>query len=323
MFRTALGRCLGLLLLIGLADAEAAEAPFPSRPITIVVPFAAGGSADIQARLVADKLRVILGQPVIVEDRPGGGGNIGAEYVSRASPDGYTLLCAPPGTLSVAHLLFAKLSFDPRALVPVSVISTYPTFVIARADLPAGNMAELIAYARAHPGKLSYASQGSGQISHLTFEMLKQMTKVDMVHVPYRGSAPALTDLLSGHVDVMADTPLGSVAHISAGKLKLRAVGRLHRVAAFPDVATAAETVPGFEAVTWMAIAAPPGTRQEIVDKLSSAIGDAVRTPEVTARIKELEAQPFGSTAREMADLVRRTTERWEPVIVSAKIRIE
>jgi tripartite-type tricarboxylate transporter receptor subunit TctC len=291
--------------------------------ITIVVPFPAGGPADTQARLVADKLRTSLGQTVIVENRSGGGGNIGAEFVSRTAPDGYTLLCAPPGTLSVAHLLYPKLTFDPRTFEPVSVISTYPTFILGRLDLPADNIAQLIAYARANPGKLSYASQGTGQISHLTFEKLKTMTGIDMVHVPYRGSAPAMTDLLSGQVDLLADTPLGSIAHVKAGKLKLLAVGSPGRNPAFPDVPTVAETVPGFESETWMAIAAPPGTPKTVTEKLSSAVAEAVRSPDVSARITQLQATPFGSTPDEMADVVRRSTAQWEPVIAAAKIRIE
>jgi tripartite-type tricarboxylate transporter receptor subunit TctC len=310
-------------LLAGLAAQASAQAPFPSRMITIVVPFPAGGPADTQARLVADKLRASFGQTVIVENRSGGGGNIGAEFVARAAPDGYTLLCAPPGTLSVAHLLYPKLTFDPRTFEPVSVISTYPTFILGRLDLPADTIAQLIAYARANPGKLSYASQGTGQISHLTFEKLKTMTGIDMVHVPYRGSAPAMTDLLSGQVDLLADTPLGSIAHVKAGKLKLLAVGSSARVPAFPDVPAVAETVPGFESETWMAIAAPPGTPKGVTQKLSAAVAEAVRSPDVSARITQLQATPFGSTANEMAEVVRRSTAQWEPVITAAKIRIE
>jgi tripartite-type tricarboxylate transporter receptor subunit TctC len=310
-------------VLLHAAAPAMAQAPYPSRPLTIVVPFPPGGAADTQARLVAEKLRALFGQPVIVENRAGGGGNIGAEAVARAAPDGTTLLCAPPGTLSVAHLLYPKLSFDPRTFEPVSVISTYPTFILGRADLPAATIPELIAYARANPGKISYASQGNGQISHLTFEMLKMMTGVDMVHVPYRGSAPAMTDLLSGQIDVFADTPLAGAPHVKAGKLKLLAVGSPRRVAGFPDVQAVAETIPGFESETWMAIAATPGTPKEITAKLSAAIAQAVQSPDVKARIVELQAEPFGSTPDETARVIRASTERWEPVIVAAKIRIE
>jgi len=203
------------------------------------------------------------------------------------------------------------------------VISTYPTFILGRVDLPADNIAQLIAYARANPSKLSYGSQGTGQISHLTFEMLKTMTGIDMLHVPYRGTAPAMTDLLSGQVDLLADTPLASIAHVKAGKLKLLAVGSPARNPAFPDVPTVAETVPGFESEKWMAIAATPGTPKAVTEKLSAAVAEAVRSPDVSARIKQLQATPFGSTPSEMAEVVRRSTAQWEPVITAAKIRIE
>jgi tripartite-type tricarboxylate transporter receptor subunit TctC len=319
---TVLAGCLAGLLA-ATPQAVAAEPDYPSRIVTIVVNVSPGGTADTLARLVADKLRRILGQSFIVENRAGGGGNIGAELVAKASPDGYTLLCAPQGTYGVAHLLYPKLAFDPRALEPVSVLARYPTVVVARADLPADDMAQLIAYARAHPGKINYASQGKGQIGHLTFEMLKKMADVDMVHVPYRGSAPALNDMLGGQVDVMADTLLATVSHIRAGKLKLLAVGSSRRLDAFPQVQTVAEVVPGFEAVTWMAIGAPPGTRKDVTNKLSAAIAQAMHSPDVIARISGLEAEPYGSTPDEMADLVRQSTERWQPVIMSANITID
>jgi tripartite-type tricarboxylate transporter receptor subunit TctC len=310
-------------LLASPVQAAATDAAYPSRAVTIVVNVPPGGTADTLARVVADKLHAILGQSFIVENRGGGGGNIGAELVAKAPADGYTLLCAPQGTYSVAHLLYPKLAFDPRALEPVSVIAKYPTVVVARSGLPVDDMAQLVAYARANPGKINYASQGKGQIGHLAFEMLKKMANVDMVHVPYRGSAPALNDMLGGQVDVMADTLLATAAHVRAGKLKLIGVGSSKRLDAFPQVQAVAEVVPGFEAVTWMAIGAPPGTPNEIARKLSAAIAQAVHMPDVTARISDLQAEPYGSSPDEMADLVRQSTERWQPVIVAAKISID
>jgi tripartite-type tricarboxylate transporter receptor subunit TctC len=310
-------------LLAAPMQCVATEPGYPSRTVTIVVNVPPGGTADTLARVVADKLHRILGQSFIVESRGGGGGNIGAELVAKASPDGYTLLCAPQGTYSVAHLLYPKLAFDPRALEPVSVLAKYPTVVVARAGLPVDDMAQLIAYASANPGKINYASQGKGQIGHLAFEMLKKLANVDMVHVPYRGSAPALNDMLGGQVDVMADTLLATAAHVRAGKLKLLGVGSSKRLGAFPAVQAVAEVVPGFEAVTWMAIAAPPGTPKEITGKLSVAIAEAVHMPDVRARISDLQAEPYGSTPDEMAEVVRQGTERWQPVILSAHISID
>jgi tripartite-type tricarboxylate transporter receptor subunit TctC len=320
--RAALAGCFAALLASPV-QALAAEPAYPSRAVTIVVNVPPGGTADTLARLVADKLHGILGQGFIVENRGGAGGNIGAELVARAPADGYTLLCAPQGTYSVAHLLYPKLAFDPRALEPVSVIAKYPTVVVARSGLPVDDTAQLIAYARANPGKINYASQGKGQIGHLAFEMLKKMANVDMVHVPYRGSAPALNDMLGGQVDVMADTLLATAAHVRAGKLKLIGVGSSTRLDAFPQVQAVAEVVPGFEAVTWMAIGAPPGTPEAITRKLAAAIAQAVHMPDVTARISDLQAEPYGSTPDEMADIVRRSTERWQPVIAAARITID
>jgi tripartite-type tricarboxylate transporter receptor subunit TctC len=299
------------------------QAAYPNRPITIVVPFSAGATADLLTRMTAEKLRSILGQTVIVENRTGGGGNIGAEYVAKAPPDGYVLLSGAQLTFSINHLLNPRLGFDPRAFEPVSILAQYPTVVVGRANLPADNAAELIAYARANPGRVNYASQGTGQIGHITFEGLKQAAKVDMVHVPYRGSAPALNDLLGGQIDVIADTPLAALPHVRAGKLKLLAVGSAQRLAEFPAVQSLAEVVPGFESETWMGVAAPPGTPKEIVRTISDAIAKALQMPDVKARITELAAEPRGTTPEEMAKLIQQSAARWGPVVVSGKITAE
>jgi tripartite-type tricarboxylate transporter receptor subunit TctC len=320
--RVALG--LGASML-GLAGGVArAENDYPARLVTIVVPLPAGGTADLLARMVADKLRAALGQQVMVEDRPGGsGGNIGAEYVAHAPADGYTLLNAPQLTFSINHLLNPHLTFDPRAFEPVSVLAAYPTVLFGRANLPVDSFADLIAYARAHPGKLNCGSQGNGQIAHLTLEALKQLAKVNIVHVPYRGSAPAMNDLLGGQIDIVPDTPLTGLPFVRAGKLKMLAVGSRERLKAFPDVPTLAEVVPGLYSDTWMAIAAPPGTPREVTAKLSAAIAKAIRMPDVSRRIVELDAEPLGSTPDEMRELIRQSRERWEPVVTAAKITSE
>jgi tripartite-type tricarboxylate transporter receptor subunit TctC len=314
---------LAFVLIALASDRAPAQAPYPTRAVTIVIPLTPGGTADALARVVAQQLQATLGQPFVIDNRPGAGGNIGAEYVSKAAPDGYTLLCAPQGSFSVAHLLYKNLTFDPRAFAPVSVLAKYPTVMLGRGDLPVNDMAGLIAYARANPGKLTYASQGNGQIAHLTFELLKQMAGVDLIHVPYRGSAPGIRDLLGGQVDVMADTLLASIAYIRSGQLKLLGVGSRTRLPAFPDVPAVAEVLPGFESETWMAIAAPPATPKEITDKLSAMIAAVMHAPEAKARVSELQAEAFASTPAEMADLIRQSTARWEPVIASAKIKVE
>jgi tripartite-type tricarboxylate transporter receptor subunit TctC len=315
----------GAILIAALAGlaAEVRAQPYPARQITIVVPLAAGATADTLTRMVADKLRGLLGQQIVIENRTGAGGNIGAEGVAHAAPDGYTLLSAPQLTYSVNHLLNPKLNFDPRAFEPISILATYPAVILGRADLPANNIPELIAYAKAHPGKLSYASQGKGQIGHLTMELFKALTGTDIVHIPYRGSAPALNDLLGGQVDIIADLPLATVPYIQAGKLKLLAPASAKRLELFPVVPTVAETLPGFESNTWMGLAAPPGTSKEITHKIAGAVAEAIRMADVNSRIKDSMADPAGTTPEGMAQLIRESYERWSPVIISGRITAE
>jgi tripartite-type tricarboxylate transporter receptor subunit TctC len=322
MFRHALVG--GLILLASAAAPAPAQSTYPTRAVMLVVPLPAGGTADILARIVAEKLRDVLGQPVIVENRPGGaGGLVGAESVFKAAPDGYTLLCAPQLTFSIARLLYTKLPFDPGAFEPVSVLATYPAILLGRADLPANNTAELIAYARANPGKVNYGSQGKGQIGHLTAELLMHMGKVQLVHIPFRGSAPAITALLAGQIDILPDIMPATKPHIEGGKVKLLGVASRERLNAFPNVPTIREVLPGFQSDTWMAIGAPPGTPKEIVNKVSGGIGQVFRTPEVRARIAALEIEPLGSSPAQMRELIRQSAERWTPVIQAAKITIE
>jgi tripartite-type tricarboxylate transporter receptor subunit TctC len=312
-------RALVALLVLGATGARADT--YPARPITMVVPLPAGGPADILTRLVAEKLRGALNAQVVVENRPGGaGGLVGTESVWRAAPDGYTLLVAPQLTFSVNNLLFPKQSFDTRTFEPVSVIARYPTVLLGRADLPANTTAELVAYTRANPGKINYGSQGKGQIGHLTMELVKYLGKVDMVHVPYRGSAPAINDVLAGQIDVLPDLLLATKQHIAAGKMKLLGVGTAERMPAYPDVPTLAEALPGATSDTWMAVVAPPGTPAEITRALSAAVGQAVRAPDTAARITELQAEPLGTTPVGMRELIRQSAERWTPVILAAKI---
>jgi len=323
MLKPVMTLACAVALAAGAASPALSDPSYPSRNITIVVPFPAGGTADLLPRLVGEQIRPMLGQTVIVENKPGAAGNIGTEGVSRSAPDGYTLINAPQLTFSVNHLLNPNLRFDPRTLEPVSVLATYPTVLFARADLPVNTLPELIAYAKANPGKMNYASQGRGQIGHLTVEALKLASGTDILHVPYRGSAPAINDLLAGQVDILADNLLAGMQHVQNGKLKLIAVGGKDRIKAFPNAATFAETLPGFYSDTWMAIAAPPGTPKAVTKKLSESIAKALQTPELRRRIEELQAEPFGSTPEQMAALIKESHDRWAPVIEKAKITSE
>jgi len=261
---------------------------------------------------------------VVVENRPGGaGGRVGAETVLRAAPDGYTLLCAPQLTFSITHLIFAKAAFDTRALEPVSVLASYPLILIGRAEAPFNTTAEFVAYAHANSGKVNYGHQGKGNTGHLLGELLMLKGNFRMTEIPYRGSAPAINDLLAGNIDLVPDYLLANKPNIDARKLKFLGTGSRARLKDYPNVATIAEALPGVYADTWMAVAAPAGTPKEIAKKVSDAIGQGFRQADLKARILALEAEPLGSTPEQMRDMVRQSLETWGPVVETAKIVVE
>ena len=322
--RIAIGAFCGISLLAGAGGAAQAQTNFPNRPITMVVPLPAGGTADLLCRFAAEKASTLLGQQMVVENRAGGaGGRVGTESVLRSPADGYTVLCAPQLTYSITHLVFTKAAFDTRAMEPISVLATYPLIVLARAGLPANNMSELIAYAQANPGKINYGHQGKGNTGHLLGELLMLKGNFRMTEIPYRGSAPAINDLLAGNIDIVPDYLLANKQNIDAGKLKFLSTGSRERLKDYPNVATLAETLPGVYADTWMGVAAPPGTPKEIAKKISDAIGQAFQTPDLRARILALEAEPLGSTPEQMRDIIKASTEQWGPVVQAAKIAVE
>jgi tripartite-type tricarboxylate transporter receptor subunit TctC len=315
---------LAAVAMLVAASFGAKAQDFPTRPITLVVPLSAGGTADLECRLAADRASRLLGQQVIVDNRAGGaGGRVGTEFVLRSAPDGYTLLCAPSLTFSTTHLLFARSAFDTRKMEPVSVLATYPLVMLTRAGFPANNMKDLIAYGRANPGKINYGNQGKGQTGDLLGKLIAMKGNFQMAEIPYRGSAPAINDLLAGNIDVMADYLLANKQNIDSGKLKFLAVGSTERLKDYPNVETLAETFPGLIADTWMGIAAPPGTPKEIVAKLSDAIGKGYHEPDVQERIRGLQATPFGSTPEQMRDLIQKSLEQWGPVIEAAHISLD
>jgi len=322
--REVLGGILVGALALLWVDAAPAQVDYPTRAITIVVPLSPGGTADILARVVAEQLREAFAVSVVVENRPGGaGGLVGTESFFRAPPDGYTLLCAPQLTFSIANALHRKLTFDVSMIEPVSVLATYPAVLLVRPDLPVDSTAALIAFAKDRPGTLNYGSQGVGQIGHLAGEQLNHMAGIKMVHIPFRGSAPAITALLGGQIDVLLDFLPATKPHIEAGKMKLLAVAARDRLKAFPTIETINEVLPGFEADTWMAIAAPPGTSGDIAGKVSDAIRQAFQKPDIKARIEGLDVEPRGTTPAEMRELIRQSAERWTPLIKDAKIAID
>jgi tripartite-type tricarboxylate transporter receptor subunit TctC len=315
---------IALIALMPLGAGAQAQPAYPSRPITLIVPYPAGGTADLLCRLAADRAGAGLGQQVVVENKPGGaGGRIGIEQVLRATPDGYTLLCGTQLNYSITHLVFSKSAFDPRALEPVSVLATYPLIVLVRAGLPAKDLAEFIALARESAGKITYGHQGKGNTGHLLGELLMLKGNFRMTEVPYRGSAPAINDLLAGNIDMVPDYLLANKQNIDAGRLKLIATGSRERLKEYPNVATIAETLPGVYADTWMAVAAPPGTPAEIAGKISDAIGRGFREPEMRARILALEAESLGGTPQQMRELIQQSLATWGPVVEAAKITVE
>ncbi len=317
--------CLVLLLAALAASAQAQPQPaWPTRQITLVVPFPAGGTADLLCRFAADRAGAALGQQVIVENRPGGaGGRVAIEGVLRANPDGYTLLCSTQLSYSITHLVFKKSAFDPRGLVPISVLARYPLIVITRAGLPVDNLKDFIALARASAGKLTYGHQGKGNTGHLLGELMMLKGNFRMTEVPYRGSAPAINDLLAGNIDMVPDYLLANKQNIDSGRLKLIATGSRERLKDYPNVATIAETLPGVYADTWMAVSAPPGTPEEIAAQVSEAIAQGFKQPDMRARILKLEAEPLGGTPAEMRAMIEESLKTWAPVVEAAHISID
>jgi len=311
-----------LILTLGVSNANSQE--WPQRTVRIIVPFPAGGSADLIPRIAAEKLSQQWGQPVIVDNRPGAAGNIGADLVFKSDPDGYTLLSAPPPPLVINRLLYPSLSYDPTQFVPITVIAAIPNVLLVHTKVPASSVAELIAFAKANPGKLNYASQGSGSTSHLTAELFKSMAGgLEITHVPYKGTAPALADLVSCQVDMMCDNLGVSLPHVKSGKLRALAVASRMRSPALPEVPTLSETLPGFEAVAWFGVVAPPKTSPAVAEKVAAGVREALKNPDVLKRLHELSADPMGLTPAETAAFMKQETERWGRVIRAARVKLD
>jgi tripartite-type tricarboxylate transporter receptor subunit TctC len=275
-------------------------------------------------RIVGERLAAKWGQSVVVDNRPGAAGNIGAEIVYKAEPDGYTVLAAPPPPLVINPSLYPKLAYDPARFVPVSVMGAIPNVFLTHPSVPVTTVKEAIAYARANPGKLNYASQGSGTTSHLTAELFKSMAGgLNITHVPYKGTAPALVDLLGGHVQIMFDNLGTSLTHVRGGKLRALAVASEKRIAGIKDIPTMAETLPGFLSLAWFGIVAPPKTPAAIAEKFSAAVADALKEPEAVRRMNDLSAEPMPMSPAQMGGFMKQEVERWRNVIRVANVRLE
>jgi tripartite-type tricarboxylate transporter receptor subunit TctC len=302
-----------------------AQGKFPQRPITLVVPTAPGGSTDFTARLIAEPLSKALGQPVVVDNKPGASGNIGNQFVARAKPDGYTLLVSYSGYHVGNPHLFKQAGWDPvKDFAPVAMMTRAPQVIAARPNLPAGNLKELIAYAKANPGKLNYASSGNGSIQHIAGELFKQITGTFITHIPYKGSGPAVQDLMGGQVDLFITTPAGVVSQVQGGRLKAIAVTSKQRLASLPNVPTAAESgLQGYELDSWFALYAPAGTPTEIVQQLNFEIAKILQAPETRRKADESGTAVEAMTPAQLAAFTRKELDYWGTVIQKAKITVD
>lgn len=315
-------------LAFSSATATAAEPSsiiYPNQAVRIVVPYPAGGTVDTLARVIGQHMSDTWKQPVIVENRPGGGANIGAELVTRAKPDGYTLLMSPPAPYAINQSLFKSIPYDPDDLAPITVISKIPNVITARADLPVDTLPQLIEYLKKNPGKITYGSQGNGSTSHLTAELFSTLVDADMIHVPYKGEGPALIDMLGGRIDLFFGNISAVLKFREENKVKFLGVANAERTPFAPDVPTMSEAtgIDGFEASAWFALSAPRGTPQEVIEKIHAAVLDALDTEAVKNTLKNQGAEPVGSSPAEMAEFVAAERERWRSVIENAGVTVD
>lgn len=314
-----------VLAVLALSGASVQADDFPNKPIRFIVPAAAGGPTDVTARMLAERMSATLGQPVIVEPRAGAGGNVGAEVVAKAQPDGYTILMATIGTHAINQTLYKKLPFDPiKDFTPISQVVQYPLLLIVNPNVPAKSVKELIDYAKANPGKLNRASGGNGTSMHLSGELFVHQAGVDMPHVPYKGSAPALTDLVAGHVQVMFDSMITALPLVNAGQLRALGVTGAQRSPVVPNLPTIAEAgVPGYSATGWIGVVAPANTPPAVVEKLHASIVKALTDPALRDKLTAQAAEPVGSSPAEFAAFIRAETDKWAKAVRGANLSIE
>ncbi|KWT66134.1 MULTISPECIES: tripartite tricarboxylate transporter substrate binding protein [unclassified Variovorax] len=311
--------------LLAMASAVHAEPGYPSKPIRLVVPFAPGGSTDVLARLLAEALRPELGQPVIVENRAGAGGNIGGDFVAKAAPDGYTLLIAAAGPTVINPSLYARMPYDPaKDLRPVTLLIQEPNLMAVNPKIPAQTVAEFIAYAKSRPTEISFGSPGNGSPAHLAGEWFNQLTGTTMVHVPYKGTGPALNDLMAGQIAMMIDNMPAMWPHVQAGKLRALAVSTDKRAAAAPDVPTVAESgVKGFAFGAWKGLMVPAATPSDIVERLHAATQKALAKPDFRKRLIDLGAEPVGNTPAQFAAVIKNETASWAALVKSTGTKLD
>jgi tripartite-type tricarboxylate transporter receptor subunit TctC len=315
---------LACIFALFAATAGRAQEPYPNHVVKIVLPVLPGSTTDIVARLVAGELSQKWGKPVIVENMPGAAMNLGSEYVARADPDGYTLMICPPSPLAINQLLYHDIKYDPTKLVPIALLVKIANVLAVRPDFPAKSVQDLLAFGKANPGKLTFASQGIGSTAHLSGSELEVLGGIKMVHVPYHGAQPALTDVMSGNVDMFFDTLTTSVPLFRAGKLNLLGVASAERSKDVPDVPTIAESgIPGFRSITWFALAGPPGTPAPLAEKINRDVAEILQKPEITEKLRALRLDPMGGTTTDATKFIADETRLWDRVIKEAHITLD
>lgn len=322
IFKTGLvAAALAAMSFNALAQANAAAQNYPNKPIRWVVPYTPGGFTDNVTRMVTAKVQTILGQPIIIENKPGANSIIGADFVAKAAPDGYTILTVITAHAANATLYQGKLPFDHKALVPVSLAAISPLILTTSKNFPVKNVAELIAFAKANPGKVAYGSSGIGSAAHLTSELLEATAGIDMIHVPYKGTAPALADLMANNIQMLVDVPSSMMPHVNGGKVNAIAMFSDKRLPSAPDVPTITESAgPPIESSSWVMFFAPPGTPAPIVDKLSKAVAEALQSPEIVKRFTELGIVPMGLDPAQTGKFLAAEVDKWGKVITTAKV---
>jgi len=311
--------------MAALSFPASAQEKWPAKAITYVVPFPTGGTTDTLARLIGQRLGAALGTTIVVDNKPGAGGNIGSEFVARAAPDGYTILGGTISSHAINVSLYSKLGYDPvKSFAPITLIGSNPNVLVVPASSPFKSVADVLAAAKDKPGSIAFASAGNGTSQHLSGELFKTLAKVDLIHIPYKGSGPAIQDVMSGQVPMMFDTSVVAGPHIQSGKLRALAVTSRKRAPAFPSVPTVAEAgVPGYELVSWQAIFAPAGTPQPIVDRLYAEIAKILKAPDMQERLANLGMEASGMAPAEFAAFQKSEIEKWARVVKAANVKID
>lgn len=313
------------LCVAALVTGSAIAQSYPTKPLRLIVPYAPGGATDIISRAAAIEMSKTLGQPVTVDNRPGAGGNLGSEMAARAAPDGYTMVMTASSLHGITPFLYSKLNYDPnKDLVPVIVLAQFSNVLVVNPGVKANSVQELIALAKANPGKLNYASSGSGSSIHMSGEMFKHMLGLDITHIPYKGSGPAVTDLIGGQVDMMFDNIPSAISHIRSGKLRALATTGAKRAAALPELPTMAEAgVPGYESGAWFGLAVPAGTPKDIIARLNAEGQKAAKSPEFMKRMSDLGYEIVGGPPEQMAAMIKDEVERWGPIVKASGAKVD